>query len=133
MITVIARWETTQMPADIEWQHYRQLRGAFGVNRFIFTPVVETAANLEQYETLEECLLAADVGQRVFLEPSGYNSLHEQPEGDIVYVIGNTAQHNMEHATVVETYRIDTPTGPTSGHLYGSNALAVALALRWGQ
>jgi len=136
MVTVIARWETTQMPASTEWQLYRQLRGAFGVNDFIFVPIDPKMENysFRQADTVKEALAVLPDGvSKIFLEPSGYNSLHNQPDGDVAYIIGNTAQHNMEYATVAETYRIDTPTGPNSGHLYGSNALAVALALRWGQ
>jgi len=121
------------MPPDVEYQHYRQLRGSFGVDRFIFTPVVECSFNVEQYDNMMTALLKAGDGKRVFLEPTGYNSISDQPEGDIVYVIGNTAQHNMEHARVSQTYTIATPAGPNSGHLYGSNALAIALAIRWGQ
>jgi hypothetical protein len=136
MITVIARWESTQMPASTEWQLYRQLRGAFGVNDFIFVPINPEMENygFRQADTVKDALaVLPDNVNKVFLEPTGYNSLHKQPDGDIVYIIGNTAMHNMVHAQVNETYRIDTPTGPNSGHLYGSNALAVALALRWGQ
>ena len=133
MITVVARWEDTQMPADIEYQLYRQLRGSFCIDRFIFTPVVETEFNVEQCDNMMTALLKAGDGERVFLEPTGYNPVSAIPQGDIVIVIGNSAMNNMQHARVNETYSISTESGPTKSHLYGSNALAIALAERWGQ
>jgi hypothetical protein len=134
MITVITRWESTQMSADVEYQMWRQLRGAFKIDRIIFTPVVETVFNAEQYENMMTCLLMCDAGaDRAFLEPTGYKGMIDLPQGDIVLIVGNTAQHNLEHAKVNETYRIATPTGQNHAHLYGINAASIALAIRYGQ
>jgi hypothetical protein len=131
MITVIARWEDTQMPADVEYQMWRQLKGAYGIDRLIFTPVVETAFNVEQYDNMMTCLLKADAeASRVFLEPSGYNPVGDIPQGDITLILGNTAMSNMEHAQVNETYSI---ASPASAHLYGISAASIALAIRYGQ
>lgn len=38
MITVVSRWESMQMEPELEWKMWRQLKGAFGVERLIFTP-----------------------------------------------------------------------------------------------
>jgi hypothetical protein len=130
MITIVTRWETTQMPPEVEWQMWRQLKGAFEINRFIFTPVVDLEGGFSQAESIEEALQAVGPASRVFLEPSGYNALSAIPTGDIVIILGNTNMHNMEHAEVCETYKIHTP-GAT--HLYGVNAAAIALAVRYGQ
>ena len=131
MITIVARWETTQMPPETEWQLWRQLRGAFEIKRFHMVPVIEgfERGGVKQFETMEEALEAAE-GERAFLEPGGYNSMHELPQDDIVLVIGNTAMNNIEHANVDETFKIFSP---ASTHLYGSNAAAIALAIRYGQ
>jgi hypothetical protein len=119
------------MPHEIEWQLWRQLKGAFLVDYFHMVPVVEgfERGNLFQHDTMEEAL-AATAGDRAFLEPTGYNPMGDLPQGDIVLVIGNTDHSNIEHANVNETYRIHTP-GRTV--LYGSDAAAIALAIRYGQ
>ena len=131
MITIVARWETTQMPAETEWQLWRQLRGAFKVKRFVFVPCIPEMDNysFDQFDSMEEALESCE-GKRAFLEPTGYNTVHELPQDDIVLILGNSAMSNIEHANVNETHKIfsDTPT-----HLYGSNAAAIALALRYGQ
>lgn len=130
-ITIIVRWEDTQMPAPVEWQMWRQLKGAFKIDRFIFVPTNDKMEGyaFDQADTVEDALKATQ-GERVFLEPTGYKSVTEIPQGDIVLVVGNTAMHNMMHAQVNETYRIDTP---QASHLYGINAAAIALAIRHGQ
>ncbi|MGI9248715.1 MAG: hypothetical protein ACR2QI_06840 [Woeseiaceae bacterium] len=119
------------MPPETEWQLWRQLRGAFRINRFHMTPVVEgfKYGGVFQYETLEEALEAAE-GDRVFLEPAGVNPVGDIPQGDIVLVTGNTEWDNKSYAKPEETYRINTPSKTV---LYGSDAAAIALAIRYGQ
>ena len=131
MITIVARWETTQMPVETEWQLWRQLRGAFGIKRFHMVPVIEDfhRGGVHQFDTIEDALEAAE-GERAFLEPTGYQDLGQLPQDDIVLILGNTATNNMEHAKVNETYKIFSP---KATHLYGSNAAAIALAIRYGQ
>jgi len=124
------------MPPEVEWQLWRQLKGSFKVDNFIFTPVVESMDNYAfmQCDNMMTALLSAGPGTRVFLEPTGYNPVSAIPQDeDIVIVVGNTAMNNMEHARVNETYSISTEAGPTKAHLYGCNAAAIALAVRWGQ
>lgn len=131
MITIIAKWETSQMPSQIEWQLWRQLRGAFKITRFIFVPIIEEMAihHVDQVDTMEEALDMAK-GERVFLEPTGYKGMHELPQGDIVLILGNTETSNMKYAQVNETYKIMTPQRTV---LYGTDAAAIALAIRYGQ
>ena len=119
------------MPPEVELTLWRKLRGAFKIKRMIFTPVLpELAAfNIEQYATMEEALDVA-VGERAFLEPTGYKSMHELPQGDITLIFGNANMDNMAHANVNETFSIKTD-GRT--HLYGCEAAAIALAIRYGQ
>lgn len=124
------------MEPELEWRMWRQLRGAFGINEFIFTPVVERMKGLtiRQADSMEEALaVLPSTTQRCFLEPTGYNPVSNLPDGDIALILGNTPKHNMEHAKVNETYHIATPAGSHKAHLYGTNAAAIALAVRWGQ
>lgn len=134
-VTVVARWETGQMSPLKEWKMWRQLKGAFEIDRFIFVPVQEymKGHSFEQYDTMEEALASlSEFTSRCFLEPSGYNSVEALPHGDIALIIGNTDKHNMEHAHVNETFAIKSPAG-ISAHLYGTNAAAIALAYEYGQ
>jgi hypothetical protein len=132
MITVVARWETTQMPPETEFQLWRQLRGAFQINRMVFVPIMPSMVNysISQYDTMEEAL-ASCTGERVFLEPTGTKGMHDIPEGDIVLVLGDSGNSNLQYAQDDETYIINTPSVKT--HLYGVNAAAIALAIRYGQ
>lgn len=120
------------MDAGVEWQMWRQLRGAFNIDRFIFTPVFDdmTHYSFDQAETIDSALkvLPKDTA-RCFLEPTGKNDLSQLPAGDIALIIGNTAMNNTAFAEDHETYRIKTP---TKTHLYGTNAAAIALAIRCG-
>jgi hypothetical protein len=136
MITVIARWEEAQMPPQVEWQLWRQLRGAFKIDRLIFTPVLldndapETGLyHVEQYDTMAEAL-ASTMDERVFLEQTGYNPVINIPQTDIVLITGNTEQSNIEYAKVNETYSIASPQRTA---LYPTEAAAIALAIRYGQ
>ena len=106
---------------------YRQLRGAFKVNRFIFTPIDPTLLSyggLDQYETMEEALLNTK-GEWIFLEATAEKTLADIPDGDIVLIIGNTNESNIKHSTEAQRYRIETP---IKSDLYGVNAAAIALA-----
>jgi hypothetical protein len=136
MITVVTRWEHTQLPPVHEWQLWGAMRGAFGITRFKFVPVMAEMKNIDidQYDTMEEALasLPEDL-ERVFLEPTGYNSLSGMPKGDIALILGNTARDNLTHAKVNETYCIYTEGATRHNHLYAPNAAAIALAMRYGQ
>jgi len=132
VITIVARWETAQMPAEIEWQLWRQLKGAFFIKQFNMVPVIpdfDRGNQVRQYDTIEEALENAE-GERAFLEPKGHRSMAHLPLGDIVLVLGDTNKNNLALAGDDETYRIETP-GRTV--LYGTNAVAIALAIRSGQ
>ena len=133
MITVIAWWETVQMEPELEWRMWRQLKGAFGIDRFIFLPVLPSMEGyvFDQYDSVQEALATLPDGtQRVFLEPTGYRSMYDIPQGDIALILGNTDQGNMSEAQVNETYQIKTP---GSADLYGINAASIALAFGYGQ
>ena len=132
MLTVVAYWDRKQVEPELEWRMWRQLRGGFEIDRFVFTPVLGQFHNvsIEQYPTMEECLLKVGTANRAFLEPSGYNSLHDLPQGDCTLIVGNSNNSNMELADVSETYSI---AAPNRLNAYGINAAAIALALRYGQ
>ena len=119
------------MPPETEWQLWRQLRGAFKVKRFVFVPRVPEMDNysFDQFDSMEEALESCK-GERVFLEPTGYQPVLAIPTDDIVLILGNSAMSNMEHAKLDEHYKIFSD---ANTHLYGSNAAAIALALRYGQ
>jgi hypothetical protein len=125
------------MPWELEWRMWRQLKGAFTLQpadmRFIFVPTMHKAEGytFDQAKDIPEALDMAGDGARVFLEPTGYNSLHDlEPSDHMIYVLGNTQQGNIQHAQVNETYQIYTP---GKADLYGINAAAIALAIGYGQ
>lgn len=124
-ITVIARWEDRQMKPEDEWQLWRQLKGAFKVDSFIFVPILIPRFGFNQYETMEEALEHAQ-GTVCYLEPKGKHSVSNliDIEGDITLVLGNTGKDNLSLANPNYTYRIDTP-GDTD--MFGTNAAAIAL------
>lgn len=124
MITVIYRPESTQIPPEVEAKIWRQLKGAFRINKLIRVP--------GDFDTMEEAL-ATTTGDRAFLEPSGLKSVVDLPQDDIVLVVGNTAEDNVQYAAAKETYRIETEGTIDHNHLYGSDAAAIALAIRYGQ
>lgn len=115
MITIIARYESTQMPREVDRQMWRQLKGAMGVQRLVMV------------DTEEDIKRAIDFahGQLVFLEPTGMHTVDEIPRGDIVLVLGNTAMNNLAYARREETFRVECVSQPT--HLYGICAAAIAL------
>lgn len=116
------------MPPTVEWQMWRQLRGPLRISKLLFTPIMEEVPWTEQYNTIEECIAVA-TGELVFLEPNGKRAVTEIPDGDIILVIGNSAEGNMKLAEPDQTYKIKSE----RGHLYGTNAAAIALAIRYGQ
>jgi len=133
MITIITRWEESQMPSQVEWQLWRQLRGAFKITKIVFTPVIEEMKihKVDQYDTMADCIWNNEgAGELVFLEPTGYNPVGDIPQGDIVMVLGNTDHDNMKYAKVNETYKIASPQRTA---LYPTEAAAIALAIRYGQ
>lgn len=82
---------------------------------------------------MEEALQMAE-GEVCFLEPTGLKNVNEIPkEGNITLVVGNTDQHNLHLAEANQTYAIAAPAGELRAHLYGPAAVAVALAIRFGQ
>ena len=135
MVTIVTRWESTQMEPMLEWRMWKQMRDAFRIKRFVFTPIVPELNNIDidQYETMEEALAAVkDEGEFVFLEPLGTKTVDEIPkegDGDIVLILGNTPRDNLALADEDQTYRIETH--GRYGHLYGINAAAIALAMRF--
>lgn len=137
MLTVVSRWETSQLHPLEEWQLWRQLRGAFGIDRFVMVPKQEDfdrVSIIDQFDTMEEALAFCEGrGERVFLEPNGRKTMAEIPKGDIVLICGNTPQSNMMYAKIGEMYAISTKGETRHNHLYGPNAAAIALAIRLGQ
>jgi len=133
VITIVARWEHQQMPSELEWRMWRQLRG-FEINRFIFTPIAEELSNvaIEQYETMEEALTHVSEENRVFLEATGTKRLTELPprDEDVIFILGNTGRHNRDHAKDGEMYKINEP---RLSHMYPVSAGAIALAYWCGQ
>lgn len=136
MITIIARWEVSQVEPELEHRMWRQLKGAFAEDqpaafRMIFVPKLHDHASVEQYDTVEEALAAAGDADRVFLEPSAnMQTVADIPEGDIIMVLGNTESGNSHIADDTEMYAI---AYPGTADLYGINAAAIALAVRFGQ
>lgn len=142
MITICTRWETSQMPPEQELRMWRQLKGAFKITRFIFTPIIPEMENrtIEQYETMEEALEHIQ-GSKIFLEPQNSHGLKDASallnlsdfwaDEEVAVVLGSTEQGNSllidEHGIGIS---IKTPK-PTD--IYGMNAAAIALAYWYGQ
>lgn len=135
MITICAKWEPaffTSEAGQQEWNLWRQIRGAFDVRRFCFTPVDETmlGVSMDQYATMQEAL-DTTVGRRVFLELVGSQPLSvlraiNPVVDDVVLIVGSSAGNNLSLIRPQDTVvRIDTPK-PTD--LYGINAASIALA-----
>lgn len=127
------------MPEMVEWQMWRQLKGAFAIDRFIFVPRVHKMQGytFDQADSMGQALeMANEAYVRVFLEPTGLNSIAElgslnnNPDANVVFVLGNTVSSNREYAQSHECFRINTQ-GDTD--LYGINAAAIALAYWYGQ
>jgi len=134
-VTIITRWESTQMEPMLEWRMWKQMRDAFRIKRFIFTPIMPEMEKIaiEQFETMEEALAAAEGdGEFIFLEPLGTKTVDEIPkehEGDVVLILGDSTRDNLALADEDNTYRIETHA--RYGHLYGINAAAIAMAMRF--
>jgi len=136
MIIVVTRWEATQLSPLEEWQLWRQMRGAFGITRFKFVPVMDEMkqVDVDQYATMEEALASLDPNMpKAFLEPSGDKTMGELPQDDLVLICGNTDNNNTWHAGADEMYCINTNGLTRHNHLYAPNAVAIALAIRLGQ
>jgi hypothetical protein len=132
-ITIVSRWEHTQMDPEIEWNMWRQLRGAFGIDRFIMVPHMVDGLSIEQYDTMKEAL-AHTTGQRCFLEPRAENmmaSLASAERQGITFVLGNTQMSNEKHILDGIDWAVRIPT-PGMTDLYGINAAAVALSIWQG-
>jgi len=121
------------MPAELEWRMWRQLKN-FGIDRFVFVPIADELLNvdIEQYETMEEALSIVQDGNRVFMEPTGYNTMYDLPprSEDVVFIFGSTAINNVKHMQVNESYSI---AEPIQSDMYPTSAAAVALAFWHGQ
>ncbi len=110
------------MPRDLESRMWRQLKGAFGVQKVIFVE--------DSHELLDEIEKLPSTTSLVFLEPTGSQSIDDIPEGDIALILGNTDLHNLRESDPFNRFHINTP---NKTHLYGINAAAIALAHRYGQ
>ena len=133
-VKIITYWESSQMPKDVEWRMWRQLVGSYNVEKVYAVPHMpgwDCGRLFEEVDTIEEALAKVDPATLCFLEPTGEKSVTELPDGDITLVLGNTEHSNVEHAKPEQMYHIPTPAGPDKSHLYGTNAAAIALALRY--
>lgn len=133
MITVCAYWDSVQMDAELEWRIWRQIRGAFAVDRFVFVPIVPEmlTVSIDQYDTMEEAL-ATCKGKHCFLEQGGSDRLFDIPmDGDVTIIVGNTEWDNKSSVKAGDLQIEIMSVNPTD--LYGFNAAAIALAVRVGQ
>ena len=133
MITLVGAWEADIIaPAD-ELRMLRQLKGAYGINRILMSPIEEsmkTRSNVEQFNTMEEALATCS-GTIVFLEPNGTTSLSELPDvEDITFVTSNALSSNMRLVGNHITCKINSP---QATELFAVSAIAIALACRYGQ
>lgn len=132
MITVCGRWETSQMPQELEWRMWRQLRGAFKIDQFLMTPIIpelQTTSRLMQFDTMEECLSLCH-SPKIFLEPKGGKTLSSVHgillNKNFTLVLGDTNMGNS-HLVMWDDYSVRINT-PSQTDFYGINAAAIALA-----
>ena len=133
MITIVGIWESDIVEPELEMRILRQLKGAYEIDRILMTPIKEsmkTRSNVEQFETIEEALETCE-GTIVFLEPNGTTSLSELPDvDDITFVTGNAYISNMKFAKDHIACKINSP---KTTDMFAVNAVAIALACRYGQ
>lgn len=131
MLTICSRWDTLNLDPVTEWRMWRQLRGAFNINRFAMTDVqvALSGVDLDQYATMEDAL-ASCTGTKVFLEPTGTHTMDDVPDittNDVVFILGNTHDGNA-HLVQPGDLSVALPcANPVD--LYGVNAAAIALAI----
>ncbi len=134
---MIMRMEGGWLDSNVEAFMVKQLKHAFDVGRVIFIPMNDKATaikgrtSVEVMDSMEEAL-ESSVGNRVFLEPTGYNNMSNMPDRseNVVFITGSATAHNLDHAELSETYRIHTP---KATDMFGMNAAAIALAYWYGQ
>ena len=133
MITIVGIWEADIVEPELEMRMLRQIKGAYGINRILMSPVMEsmkTRSNVEQFGTIEEALETCE-GTIVFLEHTGTTSLSKLPDvEDITFVTGNAYHSNMHLVGDRISCKINSPK-PTD--MFAVNAIAIALACRYGQ
>lgn len=123
------------MSPSLEWRMWRQLRGAFAVDRFVFVGIEPemNSVTIDQFGTMDEALDSCR-GLRVFLEPKGQHTMSDIvniADENMVLILGNTEHGNVQYVRPQDlSVRIKTPK-PTD--FYGINAAAIALAYRYGQ
>ncbi len=115
------------MEPDLEWSMWRQLGGAFGIDRFIFTPEVSsvTSSKVTQCPSMKEALKFA-TGELIFLEPWADKDLAEVPRlNNYTLILSDTSQNNSKFCNAENSYRICTP---NNTDLFGVNAASIALS-----
>jgi hypothetical protein len=140
MITIVARWDTEQIPNEYEYNLWRQIKAAFAETpadvQFCFTPTSNdpalTGLSCQQYDTMDSCLTNV-TGKKVFIEGGGTNTISEIPTtGDIVLIFGNTPSDNLAYITDDDLHvSINQPN--TGSFMYGTNAASVIVANWYGQ
>jgi hypothetical protein len=115
------------MDASLEWSMWRQLGGAFNVDKFVFTPEIPsvTSSKVIQVASMKEALNFA-TGELVFLEPWAEKDLAELPQlNNYTLVLSDTSQSNAKFCTPENSYRICTP---NKTDMFGVNAASIALS-----
>lgn len=115
------------MDASLEWSMWRQLGGAFNVDKFVFTPEIPsvTSSKVIQAASMKEALNFA-TGELVFLEPWAEKDLAELPQlNNYTLVLSDTSQSNAKFCTPENSYRICTP---NKTDMFGVNAASIALS-----
>lgn len=140
MITIVARWDTEQIPNEYEYNLWKQIKAAFAESpadiQFCFTPVSAdpalTGISHAQYNTMDSCLSSV-TGKKVFIEGAGSDSLSSIPTNeDVVLIFGNTPTDNTSYITDDDLHC--TIGHPNSGSfMYATSACSVVLAAMHGQ
>ena len=132
MLTVVTRWDTSTVKPRIEWRLWRQLRGAFGFDRFVAVPPLleNEGFKFDQFPTMTRALESCH-GRRIFFEPHGPHTLGDIPRGDLVLVFGNTERGNSHHVGS-DDYKVRL-NSRNAVDLFGANAAAIALNYLYGR
>ncbi len=118
----------------LEWRMWRQLRGAFSIDRFVFVPKLPEMStfSFDQFDDMQEALDTC-TGVKVFLEQGGDHTLHDLAnleDEDVVLILGNTEFGNSDY---IKSEDLSVSIKSDNTDLYGINAAAIALAYRYGQ
>lgn len=128
-ISIVIPWDYTQLEAPTEWNIWRQLRGAYGLNGFHVSPPMSMMNNVNvvtQYDTVAESLAGAGAGQKVFLRLGGTDSINTIPASDDYVLIAGSTGENLAGLPEAGDWDIELD-AVNATDLYGHSAMSILI------